>query len=179
MGLPRTPQSAGVRSVCRRTSVALGLALVAACSGTLNCGLSESESAVVVRWLRCVECNEGELATLKALYAQKAGHTSDALRAALLAGPQDTALARAQYERAFDRIVVADSAFLGSGRPAANKKAYVQHYLDAYAWTTRLRAASALAVLQGPAATQVLAAAKDSFPADSAQLTFLIDSVAR
>lgn len=174
------PQSVGMRGTGRRISIVLGLLVAAGCTGTLNCGFTQTDVAVVEQWLRCVECSDGELAALTALHARRPGRTTSALRTALVAGPQDTALARAQFERAFDRIVAADSGFLQSGRPAANKQEYVQHYLDAYELTTRLRAASALAVLDGVAAIPILQqAASDSFPADSAQLRFLIDSVAK
>ena len=173
------PQAAGMQVTGRRISIVLGLIVAAGCTGTLNCGLTENDEAVVEQWLRCVECSDGELAALRALHARRPRHTTSALRAALVAGPQDTALARAQFERAFDRIVAGDSGFLQSGRPAANKKDYVQRYLDAYELTTRLRAASALAVLDGVAAIPILQqAANDSFPGDSAQLRFLIDRVA-
>jgi hypothetical protein len=115
------------------------------------------DRAVLDAWLTCVECTEGELASVQAL-AQNVPPTVDTLRSDLLHGVTGARLDRLRLQlEATYQLLAADR---GGGGPRdslpMSETRFVRQYLDMAVAVYRRRAAIALGAIGGPRARQSL-----------------------
>jgi hypothetical protein len=117
--------------------------------------LNKHDRDLILYWLQCEECTEGELDSVLAL-AHDNPAAVDTLAEDLLGGPSTGR--RNNIEEQFGRLFdedAANAAFEGSSAPVS-RTAYVEHYLDNFVNLYRARAALALGYFGDPHALAVL-----------------------
>jgi hypothetical protein len=136
------------------------------------------EDDPVRRWLTCIECNEGELDSVRALALRDRPTLRSLLRDRLLEGPSDEL--RASLLRQFGRTFT----LLRPASDEADRKAHAQFALKRFSAKWRLRAAIALAGVGGAqdaldsAAKGIFRRTTDSlFPGEDRALLIVRDSL--
>ena len=144
--------------------------------------LTSGDLARINQWLTCIECSEGELNAVLKLAEDKPEATTDSLGAALLRGP--TPQERDNLRRQFAAVYQQLANRFGAGNVRVPQSAYVDHYLQNVIAIYRIRAARALAQIQGGAAKNYLVYAQgdsvrahgDTLRPDVIRAIFIADS---
>ena len=139
----------------RATALLLAVGLLLA--GCSPAPAPEEMRRIIVRWLECEECVEGELAAVLEL-----GNAAvPTFIRTLEDGPSPASLEL--HRRGLERSYQALRAHASSSRPTArlalDRSSYVDGFLSNYVALYRVRSADALAALGGNAAEQALEAA--------------------
>lgn len=129
--------------------------------------LSQAERRVIDGWLMCIECNNAQLDSVRALGVRKPQAAVDTLSRDLLGGPVDLRQVNLEGQFAASYQALAEQATSEGDSVGLSEAEYVSHYLASLGAVYRMRAAIALALIGGPEAGNALNAALDSAAAGS------------
>lgn len=141
--------------------------------------LTQAERRVIDGWLMCIECDNAQLDSVRALGTRKPQATVDTLSRDLLAGPLDQRLANIQQQFATSYQTLAEQAASEGASVGVTQGQYVSHYLASFSAVYRIRAAIALAHIGGAAAGNALNAALDSAAAGSPNFGTRVQAMVR
>jgi hypothetical protein len=130
------------------------------CLFLVSCDSTEHEQDILVGWLECDECSDGELDSLLAVAARKPDDVVKFLKETLLAGPEPSSRTglRSQLERRYQELRAYSRSY-PEARVPVDSTVYVTHYLDNSVALYRIRAAHGLGRIGTPAARAALQAA--------------------